>query len=155
MLRSGEMGSLSAGPGSPTASADKAPRQEGLAPGASGGPGSLGRRRCRRSRPRGGEAAALGRAPAELPAQEPLTGLSATQICPCAKRSLRKHLVQSRPSSQIKFLQNYSPISPKAVLNFTRFGSGAELACQEPSRTALCQGIPLQVAPWLLSGCRA
>lgn len=36
MLRSGEMGSLSAGPGSPTASTDKALRQGELAPGASG-----------------------------------------------------------------------------------------------------------------------
>lgn len=36
MLRSGEMGSLSAGPGSPTDTADKTTKQGELAPGASG-----------------------------------------------------------------------------------------------------------------------
>lgn len=112
-------------------------------------PGGAGGRAPAQGRGLRGETSAPGRAPAELQAQEPLAGLSVTQICPFAKRSLRKHLGQCRPSSQITFLPNYSPISPRPVLNFARFGSGAELAHQEPSRTALCQGI-LQVGPWLL-----
>lgn len=145
------MGSLSAGPGSPTASTDKALGRGELAPGASGAaarPEWLSWSRCPRTseeRPRPRSKNRRGCA-----GKEPLTGLSSAQICPSAKRSLRKHLGQCRPSSQIKFLPNYSPISPKPVLNFTRFGSGAELTHQEPSRTALCQGIPLQVGPWLL-----
>lgn len=114
MPRSGETGSLS-----PTARTDKA------------GAGPAGPR-C----PSSGETSARGEHP-ELQALEPLAGLSLARICPFAKRSLRKHLGQCRPSSQITFLPNYSPISPRPVLNFTRFGYGAELTHQEPPRTAL------------------
>lgn len=134
MLRSGEMGSLSAGAGSPTAGADKARGQREPAPGAAGAaPGPDG---GAASAPRpAGRDLGPGARSAELQAQEPLAGLSITQICPFAKRSLRKHLGQCRPSSQITFLPNDSPISPRPVLNFTRFGSGAEFTHREPSRT--------------------
>lgn len=94
MLRSGEMGSLSAGPGSPTDTADKTAKQGELAPGALNpnrfgrGGAPVKRREATARVSLGGEhvqTSAMVQAPVELQAQEPLAGLRITQICPFAK----------------------------------------------------------------------
>lgn len=99
MLRSGEMGSLSAGPGSPTDTADKTAKQGEPAPGApgalspapnrfDGGGAPVNRREATARASLAGEPVQTSdtvQAPAEPQAQEPLAGLSITQIRPFAK----------------------------------------------------------------------
>lgn len=158
MLRSGEMGSLSAGPGSPTASTDKALRQGELAPAASGA-----RSRTRIAEPQAvlpltdaglqpgrrnlGPGASSGGA-AGTKAPHRAEHYSDLSICQAKPEKTSWPVPSLEPD---KIPPELQPDIPEASAEFhSLWIRSLAHTHQEPSRTALCQGIPLQGGPRLL-----